>query len=337
MRTINIILASIFVASAVISCNKVVGPEHSSDSQEPEMVPVTITVSREGVLDVDTKVYITSSGSFNWKSGDKISLFAGAKNNSLENSTDDGVVAEFNGLVPAQSAFPQYALYPYQKDATLADETITATLPHVQTVVKFGDYYQCPEALLSVGKLDNAGSQLQLKNVFSLVMITVPEGTSFESITLLSNNGEALSGTVSVNPVTGECTVVSGDPTVTIKPASGTLAAGNYMIAVLPGTLASGIKVVVMDNSDSVKQRNNGSTIEFNRNAGLKMPEALLSNLNPYFSINLTSASDLIAWAQFACTIPKDKTITLAKDITLTSEQADAYASAHNFLSLIHI
>ena len=202
MKTIKNIFAGILVVSAVMSCSRIeINSVHPSESQEPEMVPVTVTVSREDVKDVDSKVYITSSGSFNWKSGDKISLFAGAKNNSLENSTDDGVVAEFNGLVPAQSAFPQYALYPYQKDATLADETITATLPHVQTVVKFGDYYQCPEALLSVGKLDDAGSQLQLKNVFSLVMITVPEGTSFESITLLSNNGEALSGTVRVNPV----------------------------------------------------------------------------------------------------------------------------------------
>lgn len=225
-----------------------------------------------------------------WENTDKISVLDGVSNNlfSVDRFTDPdkkGYNAAFTGNVTETETY--YALYPYQENATLDGEYITATLPDIQTATV--NSYD-PTASLMIAR--TTGESLYFRNVCSTVRITVDSKISnLTKITIKSNNNTALAGKIKIKfnaENDPEYTVTDGKYEVILQGKDGSIGAGIYYIPILPGTHADGI-CATFNYSDGRIQKTSNTTMTFNRNT-LK-PIGTLTNPTVIFP-GITSSLD---------------------------------------------
>lgn len=146
---------------------------------------------------------------------------------SISSEAADIIVAHFNET-------------PIESSPALNGSSITnVTLPTTQTVT--GEQVVDPKAVLMVAKAD--GQDLSFKNVCSYIKVTPTE--YLKKIVLSANNGENIAGSFTVN-VSDEPSVsnVNGSSSITLMKDNGLLEPGKtYYIAVLPNTLAGGLRI----------------------------------------------------------------------------------------------
>ena len=237
---------------------------------------ITLSVTQDDAA--GTRTYLNDDKKVVWSTGDALSLFDTKNvNQPFELTKGAGnTTGEFGGTVSADSRVEYYAVYPYSEGYTISSGTVTGvTLPAEQTAVANG--FDKSAAIMTGYTTD--AKNLAFKQLCAFVQITTESAT--QKIVFKANGTESLAGTLSVaidEEGIGTATVTSGGTgTVTLVPAGNeeSIAAGTYLIAVLPGTLEEGftMECVGTDGSELIRSYN-GSTSVLNRKAVINMGTA---------------------------------------------------------------
>ena len=220
-----------------------------TDKQEV-IITATATPNTKTVLDDD---YLTVL----WKPSEEIKIFSAGESSKFTSlNTEAGTVVQFRGMISVITGISEgvgydsniYGLYPYDDDATLSNGVITTTLPSTQTAVadSFGD-----DLFITIGKSQTLS--MGFYNVCSGLRFSFSE-SGYTSLTLSSNNGEALAGTFSVgfdnNGKPAIQSVSSPATSITVNAPSGGFVANTwYYVICLPGTYTGGITLSATNGS----------------------------------------------------------------------------------------
>jgi hypothetical protein len=237
---------------------------------------ITLSVTQDDAA--ATRTYLNDDKKVVWSDGDALSLFDTKNiNQPFELTKGAGsTTGEFGGTVSVDSRKEYCAVYPYDADYTFSSGTVTGvTLPAEQTAVANG--FDKSAAIMTGYTTD--AKNLAFKQLCAFVQITTESAT--KKIVFKANGTESLAGTLSVaidEEGIGTATVTSGGTgTVTLVPAGNeeSIAAGTYLIAVLPGTLEQGFTMECVGTDGIELTRSyNGSTSVLNRKAVINMGTA---------------------------------------------------------------
>lgn len=138
-------------------------------------------------------------------------------------------------------------------------------IPSTQTVS--GEEVVDPKAVVMVAKADDMNN-LQFKNVCSYIKVTPT--VALKKIVVSANNGESLADNdLYIDNVTTFTSyfVHDGSSSVTLQANAGNLAADKtYYIAVVPGTLASGLSIKFYTDNSNYTEKSTSSSFTFVRN-----------------------------------------------------------------------
>ena len=277
----------------------------SCQSELSELTPsggerIILTATQDD--EAGTRTHLNDSKQVVWGEGDALSVFdAQGINQAFELTNGFGTTtATYEGTVSAGCVTNYYAVYPYSEGYTISSGTVTGvTLPAEQTAVAGG--FDKAAAIMTC---HTTTGNLPFKQLCAFVQITTESAT--KKIVFKANGSESLAGTLSVTIAdagadegTGTATVTAnGSSAVSLVPASGetTIAAGTYLIAVLPGILTQGftMECVGTDGNELVRSYN-GSTSVLSRAAVINMGTASVANgwtvidraANGYASVDL--------------------------------------------------
>ncbi len=237
---------------------------------------ITLSVTQDDAA--GTRTYLNDDKKVVWSTGDALSLFDTKNINQVFELTKGAgsTTADFGGTVSVDSRKEYYAVYPYDADYIFSSGTVAGiTLPAEQTAVANG--FDKSAAIMTGYTTD--AKNLAFKQLCAFVQITTESAT--KKIVFKTNGTESLAGTLSVSineEGIGTATVASnGTGTVTLVPAGNeeSIAAGTYLIAVLPGTLEQGFTMECIGTDGSELTRSyNGSTSVLNRKAVINMGTA---------------------------------------------------------------
>ena len=240
--SVLIILATGCTGSEELGLQDVVDPKEA-----------TITAS---FADSKTRTVLSEDGgtSVYWEAGDEIAVFSGAEGSKFTSTlTEPAAVSTFTGTMPADGGEKFLALYPYSSDAVSDGESITTTLPNEQTA-RAGSFAK------------NLNLSLAESDSYSMSFYNVCGGLCFKlttegikKITIKSNNGESLAGSVKLafeDGIPAVKEITDGKDTITLTaPDNGTFATGVwYYIVTFPTTLANGLQMTFKSDTKPYSQ-----------------------------------------------------------------------------------
>lgn len=122
--------------------------------------------------DVESKTVLDGATAINWTNGEEIVVFDDVTGKlPAFTSLSSGASTTFSGSV-SPTATEYFAMSPFQEDATIADNVISATIPHVQYAVEGGfDHRAC----LAVAYATSAEDELNFKLALSFLKVTIPD------------------------------------------------------------------------------------------------------------------------------------------------------------------
>ena len=231
--------------------------------QQRELDPVIIVESRVMTFtagladeaDTRTQFEFVDASTFNvqWSPNDAINIFygdagstPGSRFESLntepaETATFTGTINSFTGLDESGEVYQFWGVYPYSTDNRSDGESVQVGLPTIQNAVA-GNIDS--NTTLMVAKA--SGLALPFYNVWAVFRVRLTN-TDIKSITLRGNNGEIMSGRVSVTMGSDGKPVWTSIPGqgktyVTLKAPEGTTLQNgqDYYIAFLPQTFSNG-------------------------------------------------------------------------------------------------
>ena len=267
-------MAALALALGLTSCQNELAELTPSGGER-----ITLSVTQDDAA--ATRTYLNDDKKVVWSTGDALSLFDTKNVNQVFELTKGAgsTTADFGGTVSVDSRKEYYAVYPYDADYTISSGIVTGiTLPAEQTAVANG--FDKSAAIMTgyTTKKEN----LAFRQLCAFVQITTESAT--KKIVFKTNGTENLAGTLDVaidEEGIGSATVTSGGTgTVTLVPAGNatTIAAGIYLIAVLPGTLPQGFTMECIGTDGSELTRSyNGSTSVLSRKAVIDMGTASLA------------------------------------------------------------
>ena len=268
-------MAALTLALGLTSCQNELAELTPSGGER-----ITLSVTQDDAA--GTRTYLNDDKKVVWSTGDALSLFDTKNvNQTFELTKGAGnTTAEFGGTVSVDSRKEYYAVYPYSEGYTISSGTVTGvTLPAEQTAVANG--FDKSAAIMTGYTTD--AKNLAFKQLCAFVQITTE--SAMKKIVFKTNGTENLAGTLSVainEEGIGTATVTSGGTgTVTLVPAGNatTIAAGTYLIAVLPGTLTQGFTMeCIGTDGDGLTRSYNGSTSVLSRKAVINMGTASVAN-----------------------------------------------------------
>ena len=268
-------MAALALALGLTSCQNELAELTPSGGER-----ITLSVTQDDAA--GTRTYLNDDKKVVWSTGAALSLFDTKNFNQVFELTKGAgnTTGEFGGTVSADSRKEYYAVYPYSEGYTISSGTVTGvTLPAEQTAVANG--FDKSAAIMTGYTTD--AKNLAFKQLCAFVQITTESAT--KKIVFKTNGTESLAGTLSVAIAAdgiGTATVTSGGTgTVTLVPAGNeeSIAAGTYLIAVLPGTLEQGFTMECVGTDGSGLTRSyNGSTSVLSRAAVINMGTASVAN-----------------------------------------------------------
>ena len=252
-------MAALMLTLGMTSCQNEMSEYTPSDGKH-----ITFTATQE-VAGV-TRTYLNDNKIVVWSAGETVSLFDSESANCLFELVEgaDRPVGEFDGTVSPNAREEYYAVYPYSEAYTFESGTATGViLPAEQTAVANGFDRN---AAIMTGYTTNINC-LPFKQLCAFVQVTTESAS--KKITFRSNGTENLAGTLDVEISTsgiGEATVTdNGSNMVSLVPATGStsIAAGTYLIAVLPGTLEEGftIEIDAVEGDDLTRSFENSTSV----------------------------------------------------------------------------
>ena len=270
MKKITKTIIALSVLAGLASCNKEQPIAPVTPEGNDGMIALTLTAGQENA---ETRAAIDSKDSkiIDWSAKDSISIFDGDNVNSKFTLKDEDAgksSGKFSGLVTKTSESGYTALYPYQSGAKYNGTKISGVVLKSAQTATVGSFD--PEAALMYAQSTTADGALEFKNIVGYVKFT----TDFEcrKITLISDNStDVLAGTADITPGDNpKVSVTSGSASqVSLSPASGTISAGTYYIAIMPGKLQYGFRMIFTMTDGTEKYGLGTNTLEIKR-SGVK-------------------------------------------------------------------
>ena len=260
----------------VFSCVKEV-PE---GGDTPEVPKGNLTIK----VDMESSRSTLDGLSPEWAEGDVLSAVNATGNYRLW--LVNAATGEFSGDV--EGDYPFLIAYPYNEDITFSSGTATLSVPSTQTLA----YSQnvAPGALVAAGVL-SSGNSVTLKNLVSLVKLTVNRG-DLTSISFSSTEeGEPLCGTISLDPdhLGDVITDISGTETVTLLPEGACFEPGTYYLSVVPRDVSGVSFSFTKSNGNTAYTREKEASTRLSRGGSL--------NFGNFFEPTVISTKEqLIAW-----------------------------------------
>ena len=185
----------------------------------------------------DTRTVLVDRVKVYWQDGDRIAV-SGATEAFETSLTEDSPTAVFDGEAPEADMY--YAVYPYEAVKEMAGEAALLHLEDVQPAVK-GTF--APGINISVAYASDDTRNFHFRNVLGYMKFSVGSGTGrITAITVSANSDEALAGDFYVDCSSDAPEVLPDMVLSTVSLTSDeVLSEGDYYIAVLPGTYATGL------------------------------------------------------------------------------------------------
>ncbi|MCQ2051783.1 MAG: fimbrillin family protein, partial [Bacteroidaceae bacterium] len=237
----------------------------SADSKAITTIGASTEISTRAVVSSteNTKVY--------WEDGDQLGVLGTNSSSEAKNlaytlndgsGTTSGTFSNGSSDITAISAI----MYPYQENATWANDKLTCEIPFVQTATK-GSFDKAAAIMYSIGNT----TDVTLNYAVNFLKVTVTE-ENVHSISI-SSTTTALSGKMEIT--SGGVAATSGSlNSVTLTAGKGNvLAAGDYYIAVKAGNIEnpSISYVYYNDNHKATEKSKAGSgTLTFAENTNVK-------------------------------------------------------------------
>jgi hypothetical protein len=261
------------------SCSQEI--EQTEPAATVNMQEITITASLSENSSTKTVVHHDNAGyHLFWEPGDKISLFYGSGTNGgqvfTSLNTDEQYVANFSGSINVVTLggensslddFNFWGVYPYRDDIVCDGNSITTTLPDVQTA-RAGSFNK--ELYITMGK--SLGLNISFFCACSGIRFRVSH-SGISQIVFSGNNGEFLAGRVKLGfdsdgkPKVME--VLDGKTSITLNaPNNGTFQPGtDYYIVTLPVQFSASMKMFFRKrDGNSAIRRWSTANIKFSRN-----------------------------------------------------------------------
>lgn len=313
-------LTSVFSLVAIAATLSACSEERLADYTQPTgKVPMEFYAN----TDASTRTVLTTDNAVHWEANDAISLFDPTKANNQFSTTQSGSSVTFTGTATSAEG-TYYALYPYDKNASIEGTTITTTLPAEQTA-REGSFAQNLNPSVAVADATNS---LFFKNVCALVKFTL-DGNTTENITkatLCGNNGEALAGILTID-ASQENPIANVDPEwagIEIALKGNLIAGKTYYFVVAPNILNNGLTLTLYNSDGNIwkKEGIQSATLTASRilNLGTVKPDKF-EPAQGYEEINNTyhiyNATGLQAWANSDNVL--STSLVLENDIDLTN------------------
>ncbi|MGN0190053.1 MAG: fimbrillin family protein [Candidatus Cryptobacteroides sp.] len=281
-------------------------PEDAAGSGELKEMVFTATL--------DQTRAVLSGYSVTWQMTDKIAVYDGKtmREFTADSVSDDGTSATFSGRVDSEAS-DFYAVAPYSAASNVMpgdNGVVYFNLPAEQIV---SDGQAADNALIALAAATKSDAKFEFSNAVSLIKVAVPDGTA--SVTLKAVGEVKIAGETSAAidgvPSTGTASEV------VLKPVAGTFAAGDYCLAVLPGTFTGGFSLVFADEDKTTTySTTNELTISRNQLAPINYSTATKS----VHYKNIRTADELRAFAASAEYYSADETVAIAADIDLEGQ-----------------
>ncbi|MBO4670450.1 MAG: hypothetical protein J5640_01215 [Bacteroidales bacterium] len=271
------LIAGVAIASA--ACNDLI-----EKSQIPQGGQITLIATREGVSP-DTKTVRLSDGSVWWNPAEEVSVFYGSGRDGgskfVSKNTDIAATAELTGDISMTGTVANFwAVYPYDATSYCDGESITTTIPDRQEAVE-GNFSGNVFPAMATSET----TTLSFYNLCGGLKFFVSR-SDIKSLTIKSDGGEALAGTVRFafgpDGVPAISQVVDAKSEVTLTaPGGGTFAVGKYYyVTLLPGTVSGLWLTLSTASEDGVIYINSSRTIKRSVFGVLKNLDASVTEWN---------------------------------------------------------
>lgn len=236
-----IFMVAALALTTMVSCNKEEINNSPEEAAKPSYyVEFTAEAANEDVEPQSKTKYDEQNKKTLWESDDAISV--NGKKFTLEALIDGGLKAKFvnEGDLGGDFTMPYVAVTPYQEGVVVNGSTVTGIkLPSTQTATAASFQSDVVVAMA----YNETNNELSFKNACSIVKFKV--GTSnVKKVTIQSNNGENLAGTISLRYNNGQpevTSVESGSSVITLSGEFNTT--DTYYVAVLASGLENGITI----------------------------------------------------------------------------------------------
>lgn len=166
----SMFLTAIVAVFTLASCQI----EFVEESVSEEVVPAELVQKEfraDYEEDVESKTVLDGATAINWTNGEEIIVFDNVTGKlPAFTSLSSGATTTFSGSV-SPTATEYFAMSPFQEDATIADNVISATIPQVQYAVEGGFD---PRACLAVAYTTPAEDELNFKLAVAFLKVTIP-------------------------------------------------------------------------------------------------------------------------------------------------------------------
>ena len=261
---------------AFVGCNNAFEDEGNSRLALSEL-PTLMA----GFEDTDTRTYVEDNFYLRWHEGDLISAFVGDTRNckyQFEGKTGDNsgtFVSVESSLGSSEKLDRIYALYPYDKSATITTKgVISCSLSAIQTYAT-DSFAQNVNTMVSATSGINDGDII-FKNVGGYLKIRLYGEGTVKSIELRGNNGEKIAGNANITATYGGVPKIAmaDDATESIMLDCGDgveLSADaenptEFWVVVPPMVFSKGITISVTNAYDAVFEMSTSNKIVVERN-----------------------------------------------------------------------
>lgn len=264
----------LWIAAAVsaVSCNKEMTASNLSAQEFQLELGATIEQPADG-----NKTSLGAGNTILWSMDDAISVITASQNAkfTVKSVGDPATSARFSGELTEASQY--YALYPYQENASLKDGSVCFSVPQEQKYVS-GSF--ASGAFVSIAAFTDPTKNLQFKNIFGLVKLSLTGNSTLTKIALVDESGTMLWGDCSVvadeNIGTGlqQLTLKDGNNMIFLTDIDVTLSstATDFFFAVPAGALKEGLTAYLYNGDSIFSILSTSADNETIRSTILKMP-----------------------------------------------------------------
>jgi hypothetical protein len=271
------------------------------------------------------------NGKFTWAKGDDIAVFSGSAVKKYNLSSGEGTnSATFSPV--EQSAFTlasQYAVYPYNAEHALADNTLTVNLPseYTYSIAEDGSVVTNTNAAM-LGTLEDGTFQFRhLAGVLRLMFDALPAGTKalkFETNSRINGKYEVeIAGDEIPELKQDDAAVADGNNIVTINLESALAKAQKnvrFMIPLPTGTY-KGFKFSILDADGNILKNDNGLDLVYEtatENEMVRRQLGIYPTLYLNVSIDGVIESEVETAEDLKIALESGKYVRLANDIDLS-------------------
>lgn len=216
------------------------------------------TVTFKAVASVESKTVLQDQTKVYWCAGDQISVMGAAAAFTNDLSADETAAAvDFTGDVATAETY--YAVYPYSAVSEWTGTVAAMTLPDAQTAIA-GTF--ASGLNITAAKTTSQDKSFVFNNLVGYLKFTIgTESGSIKQVFVTANGGESVAGkfTVDVSENVPAVTPATGNDArfhVSLSSSdSNALPAGDYYIAMLPGTYTKGLTLDFVNTDGAVASK----------------------------------------------------------------------------------